>query len=518
MALIHIATLSATLSLFSAPAPMPVPAVDLELEEVLVHAREAAHRSSWNELSNGLAFEGEALIEMVETPFELTFAPNGAFRFGTHGPLGTTNGWDGEKAWSRTADGPTAELHLDAMNQQLLGQWVHSGYWLDADAGVELELIHGTDQRITLGIDVAGAETDTRLILDADSWLPLELIQPQLSFEMTMTFGDYRTVAGIPIAHRVATTGSPVEGYIQIESAKPATPDPGDRFRMSTAPPGDTRFLEDTPNEIEIRRVRSGHLIVHPLVNGDDLGWFILDTGAGRLCIDPSVADKLELPKFGAVPTVGVAGSVTAHYRKASTLSLGPVELSDPVFIELDLAFLEEHFGVPVSGICGYDLFARTVLELDLQGPSAAIYDPSSFEMEGDVWSDLVLADRLPSIRCTFEGDRIGLFRIDTGDAGTIHFHTPAVNRLELMKDREVTGHMQVGGVGGMATVALANLDWFTLGGRRYEGVRALFSEDEVGAHASNQTLGTLGSKLFEPFIILFDYQGQRLGLIPRGE
>ncbi|MFT5291012.1 MAG: hypothetical protein ACI82F_003088, partial [Planctomycetota bacterium] len=34
MALIHIATLSATLSLFSAPAPGPVSAVDLKLGEV----------------------------------------------------------------------------------------------------------------------------------------------------------------------------------------------------------------------------------------------------------------------------------------------------------------------------------------------------------------------------------------------------------------------------------------------------------------------------------------------------
>ncbi|MFT5688321.1 MAG: hypothetical protein ACI8PQ_001159, partial [Planctomycetota bacterium] len=54
--------------------------------------------------------------------------------------------------------------------------------------------------------------------------------------------------------------------------------------------------------------------------------------------------------------------------------------------------------------------------------------------------------------------------------------------------------------------------------GRRYEDVSALFSDSEIGAHSSQQTMGTLGSKLFEPFIILFDYQGQRIALIPRGE
>ncbi|MFT5461606.1 MAG: hypothetical protein ACI8QS_000476 [Planctomycetota bacterium] len=518
MALIHIATLSATLSLFSAPAPGPVSAVDLELGEVLSHAREPAHRPAWDELENGLTLIGDGLIQMLETPFEITFAPTGAFRLSSQGPLGNTSGWDGETFWSRTAEGPTAELHLEAKNQQLLGQWVHSGYWVDAGPAIELELIGETEQRITLGIGVADAESDSRLVLDAGSWLPMELIQSRISYDLTTTFSDYRMVAGVPIAHRLTTTGSPVEGHLQINSASPATPDPGDRFHMSTASPKDTRFTEDTPSAIEIRRVRSGHLIVHPLVNGDDLGWFILDTGAGRLCIDPGAADKLDLPKFGAVAAVGVSGAVTANYRRASTLSLGPVELSNPVFVEIDLAFLEQHFGVPVSGICGYDLFARTVFELDLQGPNAAIHDPSTFELEGDVWTDLVLTDNLPSIQCRFEGDQVGLFRIDTGDSGTVHFHSPAVKRLELLKDRRVTGHAQVGGVGGMSTVTVAELEWFTLGGRRYEEVSALFSDSEIGAHSSQQTMGTLGSKLFEPFIILFDYQGQRIALIPRGE
>jgi hypothetical protein len=266
---------------------------------------------------------------------------------------------------------------------------------------------------------------------------------------------------------------------------------------------------------VELKRAMSGHLLVHPLVDGHDVGWFILDSGAGQICIDPTVADELDLERFGSVPAVGVAGAVEASYRLGTSLQLGPMTLDDPVFVELDLSFLAPVFGVQVAGICGYDVFARTVLDLDLEAVSLSVHDPSRFELHEGEWTRLFLDGGTPCIECRFEGDRSGLFKLDLGDPGTISFYSPAVKALGLLEGREVRSSM-VGGVGGMGKASTGNLEWFEIAGSRIEPLPVTFSQTDVGAFSSAHALGNLGSTMLKPFRIVFDYPDSRIALVPR--
>ncbi len=479
----------------------------------LEKARDAAQRERWSELGEDLAFEGEQDAQDMLTPFTLRFARDGRFRFEPKGPLAGPTAWDGDVLWSRERRGPVLIQGCGEDAMMVLAQWVHSGFWLEPQAPIEVRPL--PDSKVpTFELFVPGSGIRARLDLDPQTWLPHFLTEGVGTHASSLTYGDYRPVAGIPIAHEVVRRQAHHVGTLRIESSKSIATDAG-TYALPTKRAEDTNFYPDLGNEVELRRVQSGHLIVKPYIDGEEVGWFILDTGAGRLCIDPVVAEQLEMPSFGKVLAVGTAGSVDAGFRQGESLELGPVEIERPIYVELDLSFLEPSFGVPVAGICGYDLFARTVVELDLETLDLALHDPANYGLEGGSWSELTVRDKLPTVRCSFEGDHDGLFKIDTGANHAVLFFTPAVEQYDLLDGRTLRT-TTIGGVGGSQSASTGQLEWFALGGRRFEAVNATFATTDVGIVSGGAVLGNLGNELLQPFRIVFNYPAGQIAFLPK--
>jgi predicted aspartyl protease len=241
---------------------------------------------------------------------------------------------------------------------------------------------------------------------------------------------------------------------------------------------------------------------------------FIFDTGAGAMTIDPAVADELGMPELGEVLAVGVGGKTTASFRRGTRFQLGPLALEDPVYIELDLAFLAPLFGRKVAGIVGYDVLARCVAEVETRTPYVALHDPARFQLAGASWQEVIVTENTPSVRARFEGDHEGLFRIDTGADGTLSFHAPAVRELALLDGRTVTSSAS-GGVGGTSEAKNGRLEWFELAGHRFEKKMVQFSLAEHGAFADRYTLGNIGQEFLAPFRMVLDYPGGRIAFVP---
>ncbi len=486
-----------------------------ELADVMEAARAANHIDSWQTKGSTLVLSGDTKFRGVETGMQVSYAPNGSYRYDFQGPFDVSTAWNSKTAWTQEAGGPCRLVNKGELDEEHLPQWIHSGFWSTKDVPIQITLVEETQESITLELNFVDSTLQCTLILDAQSMLPLRTISKKASGDFITEYSDYRIVAGVPIAHNISTSGGGVDGYVRVKESAASTPHAP--FTMKPAVATDTSFLADVPASIEVKRTNTGHILVHPIIDGKDTGWFIFDSGAGMTCIDPAVAEKLNLPKFGAVPVVGVGGSMKSGFRQGSVFELGPMRVDKPIYLELDLSFLEPVFGVRVAGICGYDMFARATIELNLAESTIAIHDPNKYALTGGKWMDLHLDGRLPCIEASFEGDRSGLFKIDTGDAGTVNFYTHAVAELSLLKGRKTTTTM-TGGVGGMFPTQRGDLEWFEIGGHRFTPLPATFVTSDKGAFSGSSVLGSIGGTVLKPFTLVFNYPHSKLALIKNKE
>ncbi|CAI5507010.1 unnamed protein product [Closterium sp. Naga37s-1] len=149
-------------------------------------------------------------------------------------------------------------------------------------------------------------------------------------------------------------------------------------------------FDESAPEEVELFQSNSGHLLVRPRINGQDVGYFILDSGASCFTIEPAVADGLGLSSFGCVHTVTVHGPAECAFRRADSVQLGPLSISNALFVDVGGAALVQ--GVkPVVGICGYDVFRDAVVHVQARGRKGTLrlYKPQESHSYSEAGSTL---------------------------------------------------------------------------------------------------------------------------------
>ena len=164
----------------------------------------------------------------------------------------------------------------------------------------------------------------------------------------------------------------------------------------------------------------------------------------------------------------------------------------------------------------GYELLARCTAEFEQSTPHIALFEPRSYLLPGDAaWEQVVLFGRHPCVQATVEGHE-GIFKIDTGAAGdTVTMHAPVVAELALLEDRK-TRSGRAGGVGGSVPIREGELSSFVLGGREFGAIPASFAVEHEGVFANPYVWGNLGGRLFEPFVLIFDYPHRRIGFVQK--
>ncbi len=463
-----------------------------------------------------LEARGTAHSAGLDGALRVVVAGDGRFRLDLDSALPDHSGFDGTRVWSRDRTGLARALELEAADTARLFGWTLSGHWAAApELDVRrLEPAAGEpkDAPPRLVLALRGTPLEMTLALDPETHLASTLSYSDDGGTLVWSFEDWREIAGRKLPHRWSFDGGAGLDTYRIEAWQTVASD-ARAFATEFALPGDLRFDPEAAPEIDVERMPSGHLLVEPWVEGESVGLFIFDSGAGAMTIDPTVADALGLDELGEVVAVGVAGRTTASFRRGKHFELGPVTLANPVYVELDLAFLEPIFGRKVAGIVGFDLLARCVAEIETRTPFVALHDPARYALTGASWQDLALHNNTPCVRARFEGEREGLFRIDTGANGTVAFHTPAVQALGLLDGRAVTASLN-GGVGGMSTIHDGTLAWFELAGHRFETPRVQFAHSEQGAFADRYTTGNIGQDFLAPFRIVLDYPNDRLAFV----
>jgi len=282
-----------------------------------------------------------------------------------------------------------------------------------------------------------------------------------------------------------------------------------DHGAMQGVKAGAASFDPSVEPELEVKRARTGHLLVRPALNGHEGGWFIFDTGAGICVVSTPLAESFELEDAGEMQASGMGGDSTTKAAKAELLELGPMTLHDVPLMRTDLSFLKEHLGVEVAGVIGYGLLTRCVFELDLVAPRIALFDPASYALKAGAWTPLEFDHLIPTVSATYEG-HTGRFQLDIGSNVPVTFQEPTVRRFKLLEGRELKD-AKLGGVGGFITAKSGRLTSFELAGVRFDGLEATFPLEAKGVVAEEGRDGSLGTKPLESFLLTFDYPGQRI-------
>jgi predicted aspartyl protease len=277
---------------------------------------------------------------------------------------------------------------------------------------------------------------------------------------------------------------------------------------------GPATFDAAAPAALEVKKARTGHLLVRPLVNGQPAGWFIFDTGAGVCCVATARVDELKLERHGEIQSTGGGGGAASPLYRARELRLGPLTCTDHPLMGVDLAFLETHLGEPISGIVGFGVLTRCVAVVDLTTPTIALYDPAHYQLAHGAWTSLDLSARVPVVTARAEGHE-GRFLLDTGDHGHLSFNEPTVRKWDLLAGRDVTDR-QLGGVGGFIAAKQGTVAKLEFGGLTLTDVPASFALEAKGTYGQTERAGKIGAGVLERFVLVVDYGQQRLALQAR--
>lgn len=474
-------------------------------------ALEASGYSS-KALGQGVQLTGSTTMLGASHEAQVLVGPGGDFLMDVRGPLAISRCATRGTAWMRDIGGETRMLHLGERDEAVLQALFVSGAWVD-DA--RLTLAAGTAPG-SIAFTLVDSPVRGTVMLDAESgrvsraeWRAGEAAKADV-----MEFSGVVSYQGVNFPGVVRATSA--NGSVTTTTFTQAQAAP--TFIRSPYAPvtgfDDVRFDGTEPTTLELKRAKTGHLLCRPLVNGKQFDWFFFDTGAGGTILTPEVIDALGLERFGQVPVSGIGEGMMSSFVRAESLEVGPVTMTGALATEIDLSFVANAIGEKVSGIVGFNLLSRCIAEIDQKGGVVKLHDPAVFlaseDAKGLTWLRLVTYERHPCVEASFEG-HTGFFKLDTGAAGsTVSIHAPAVTRLKLLDGRE-TRDTRIGGVGGMRSAKKGMLAWFELGGVRTENVEATFATEQAGAFDDPYTLGNIGDDLMEPFVLVLDYQRERI-------
>ncbi len=472
-------------------------------------------RQRWKSLpESGWQLQGVHSTFSLDGDYQLLFNTQGHFRETRDGDFRHVTGFDGTHCWENGFTGVPRKLELGERESALASIWLRTGFWAQEDGPFQVLWKSEDAEQVTLELTLS-ATFHGELVVGRETGHPLAFRSDDRRVaQMTFAVADSSKDPWSSTIDQEDSRGDLIR--LTVTGSSPASANSSSLYQQSLTAVVDTDYDVEVPSRIEVQRARSGHLLVRPLVNGEDLGWWAFDSGAGSSTIQPGVADQLGFEELGQAIVGGVGGSAGPHsFRRGLSFQLGPVIQEDPLLLEFDHSPFTPVLGTPIAGIVGFDLLARAVVELDLGAPSISLHDPSEYVLRNATWQPLALYGRHPCPTARFEGGNSGVFVLDTGSTGTVTFHRPAVENLQLLADREVARSI-AGGVGGSVSTRTGVLEYFELGSHRFENPVVEFALEEVGSFADPHTVGNIGGAFLRPFHVVFDYSNHRIAFRPK--
>ncbi len=450
-------------------------------------------------------------------------APDKEYEEDKLGILDSLQGYDGQVAWERDANGNVRDLageELKDLRVQLFfdtNSYVLPGR-IPGTLALRPQTEPATGSYIVEALPEGGKKST--IFFDPHSFMIVKEQHLDDDVLVTTTYSDYRLVDGTPFPfHTVTTNGNSrydIVGQVtQLQNNVPIAPS------LFAKPLGAKNFGFVSPGAMAATvpfDLDDGEIGLEVKINGTPERVF-LDSGAGGIALSQTTADALGLKSSGFLEVRGYGGSTDQHPVAIQKLEVpGAVQLSDLTGIAIDLPQqLDDYFTRPLAGFIGYDLLSHFVVRIDYGHHRITFTQPAAFHPSPSDGAalPLTLDSNLPTIKAALDGLPPGQFLIDTGDAdAAVRLYGPYVAKYNLDK-KYPRGVVAVGGgIGGVSRARRTRVASFTLAGQTLKNVPADFSLDTKGG-ASQVNAGALGSRLLSRFVVTFDYPHNRVFFAP---
>ena len=322
----------------------------------------------------------------------------------------------------------------------------------------------------------------------------------------TIATGGFATAAGSEPSPVPSPAASGATGSSPTPAARPSYASHWD-------------FVEDDSLPIEVRHAAAmvdqggGYVVFNATIDGK-MGSFLLDTGAASIILSQRFAQSLNLPALGTTAYTGIAGNrIGAQVALVKDLGVGKSVLHDVV---VDISENENaDLGRRLDGTIGYLLFAKALVDVDLNAQRMRVYDPTRFEPTVTKKSyifDIDLATRQPKIAGTI-GNGIAIHPIlDTGNALLLSLSDSLRDGNRLVATHAAT--MRFTGVDGRTEdTDCAHVTRVSFGPINYDGpIVCFFKAKMFGSDG-----GIVGFDFLQRFNWTIDYPDKKFVLTPNG-
>lgn len=485
---------------------------DASLSPILDGVRKAVNFQVENK-SFKVRMTGESNESGVPGKVTFQFDGTGKWLNKTESALGLSSGFDGKDYWGTTRCGFVRSLSFASKDDSRFLYLLISHQWLRPNSGVDVALApeQSEPDSYLMSLRLKDTGKEVKLVISKSTYLPVRATSQTSNGSSISTFGGWMSANGLKVPSSIAVEEAGVHASMLLKGIDTKPYDAKEYSRPANQS-SDTAFDSKAPTKVETKRLASGHLMVHPLVNGKDVGWFFLDSGAEVMVIDKAAADALNLKAVGETVVGGIGGVGKSQFRTVPEFQLGPVTMKGRTFLELDLSAIGKALKMNIAGIVGHDFFYRSIVDISSATDDVNIYDPATFKLKVGSWTKMAIDGGLPSVQSRFDGGQ-GWFGIDTGSDAAVTFNAPAVKKLNLLDGRETTP-TKFGGYGGFSDGRMGTLAWFELGNQRVEKLRAGYSQAKNGALANEYLTGSIGQQIIRQMRMTFDFSHERIAFL----
>lgn len=488
---------------------------EVDLGTVLDSVRAAIGYDALEGWESGLLVDATGTSSGLPSEFHYTLLSDGRFRMQCDSELGSVAAFTGTDGFRVDYTGMPYPLEHWSLEVKTIMAWTIGYYWLSPECPWELRLREDVEDKGSLSIAarMPRGVVDAHIRIDTTTRLLRTVSWSIYGDENRVEFDDYRDVGGILYPHwiRIIEDGGLTD--IRVSTVAAASQSAVDACGSGVPRPRDTYFNLEIPPSVPSAITNQG-LLVKPRVDGCDDAWFILDTGTSCNVIDRHYANDLRMGIRGKGRAVGVGGTSDIVFRQGAVLTLGPVAMVDPVFVEGEYSYRSKTAEYRIGGILGFDFLARCVAEVDIVSATVSIHRPDEYVNDRANWEAIVFATDVPALECTMAGDLSGIFYIDSGYSGNVTFHKGYVGEHGLLEGRELEP-VKLGGYGGDVAAYRSEIDWFELAGKRFARPVIILACSDKGASSDRVTAGTVGGGLLAQFeMMILDYPGGRIGFV----